>query len=193
VKGMVITGLPAAGKGTHCKLLSDKYNLLHLNVGELLRGEVENKTITGEKAEEYISKGELAPDSIMEIIVGKKLINSGNKKGVCFDGFPRTVEQVELLEKLAKENNIEITGVINLDIEENVIKKRIKDRAKTGDREDDQDEEIVNRRIKKQEEELKPLLQYFKDKNKLFRVDADGEIDDVFDSVKKIVADNNLL
>ncbi len=123
---IIMLGAPGTGKGTIGNELCKKYNLVHLATGDIFRDEIKRETELGKKANEYISKGELVPDEITIAMVEGKLDRLEN---VLLDGFPRTIPQAEALDKYLKENNKEITAVINLKVPDEDIIKRTSSRV----------------------------------------------------------------
>ena len=123
---IIMLGAPGSGKGTIGNELCKKYNLVHLATGDIFRDEIKRETELGKKANEYISKGELVPDEITIAMVEGKLDRLEN---VLLDGFPRTIPQAEALDKYLKENNKEITAVINLKVPDEDIIKRTSSRV----------------------------------------------------------------
>ena len=114
---IVIFGAPGSGKGTQGEMIAKKYKLEHVSTGELLRNEIKEKTELGKTADEFTSKGQLVPDYIMINILDDLVKKNLDKKGFIFDGFPRTAAQGLALDEKLKENNLEISRVICLDVE----------------------------------------------------------------------------
>ena len=123
---IIMLGAPGTGKGTIGNEICKKYDLVHLATGDIFRDEIKRKTELGIKAEEYISKGELVPDSITIKMVEGKLDKLDN---VLLDGFPRTIPQAEALNEYLNKNNKKITAVINLNVPDEDIIKRTSSRV----------------------------------------------------------------
>ena len=123
---IIMLGAPGSGKGTIGSGICDKFNLEHLSTGDIFRSEIKNQTELGKEAEKYISKGQLVPDEITIAMVESKLDNMQN---VLFDGFPRTIEQAESLKEYLKNNEKNITAVIELDVPDEDIIKRTSSRV----------------------------------------------------------------
>ena len=123
---IIMLGAPGTGKGTIGNEICKKYNLVHLATGDIFRDEMKRKTELGMKAEEYISKGELVPDSITIKMVEGKLDKLDN---VLLDGFPRTIPQAEALNEYLNKSNKKITAVINLNVPDEDIIKRTSSRV----------------------------------------------------------------
>ncbi|MFM8185865.1 MAG: adenylate kinase [Alphaproteobacteria bacterium] len=124
---LVFIGAPGSGKGTQAKILAKEYNLECLSTGDLLRKEVENKSDIGQIAENLMTQGKLVDDEIVIEII-KNNISKNDDKGYIFDGFPRNVHQAIMLEKMLTQLNKKIDKVINFDVNEEIIIKRISGR-----------------------------------------------------------------
>ena len=123
---IIMLGAPGTGKGTIGNEICKKYNLVHLATGDIFRDEMKRKTELGMKAEEYISKGELVPDSVTIKMVEGKLDKLDN---ILLDGFPRTIPQAEALNEYLNKTNKKITAVINLNVPDEDIIKRTSSRV----------------------------------------------------------------
>ena len=110
---LLIMGPPGAGKGTQAKILSQKYNLIHLSTGDILRKEIEKKSSTGLEAQKYMNAGNLVPDEVLLSMMDSTLTELQHK-GVILDGFPRTIPQAEGLSGIFESLNQEINGIINI-------------------------------------------------------------------------------
>ena len=120
---VVLLGAPGAGKGTQCMNLVDKYGLLHLSSGDILRRHRSEGTELGEKAQSYMDSGALVPDDlIIEMMMGEI---AKAPSGVILDGFPRTVAQAEALDKAMADNGQKIDAVLNLELEDQVVESRM--------------------------------------------------------------------
>ena len=137
---LVLFGPPGAGKGTQSQKLIDKYNLVHLSTGDLLRSEIAAGTELGLKAKALMDQGILVPDEVVIGMIDNKLKENKNAGGFIFDGFPRTVPQAEGLDRLMAENGTEITCMIALEVDEEELTKRLLLRGKSSGRPDDQNE-----------------------------------------------------
>ncbi len=122
---LLIIGAPGTGKGTMSSLIVDEYKVVHVSTGDMLREAVANKTEVGLKANEYMTKGQLVPDSVIHDIISERLAKNDIKQGFLFDGYPRTYEQALDLADILKGLNMKIDCVINLNLDEEVLKKRI--------------------------------------------------------------------
>lgn len=204
---LVLLGPPGAGKGTQAKKIVEKYNILHLSTGDLLREAVKDGTNLGKKAKDYMESGKLVPDELVIGIIKEQLKKSGDQ-GYVLDGFPRTLNQAKELDKIDK-----IDAVLFIDVSSNELVKRLAGRLscpKCGavyninftppkvegicdscmneliQREDDT-EQTVRTRIKTYQEQSEPLVKYYKNKKLLKKISGAGDIDKIFNDILKIL------
>lgn len=181
---IVIFGVPGAGKGTQCKLLSERLGLVHISTGDLIRAEIAERSDVGIKAENIINSGKLLDDITVFEIFSKKLRNSLQKKGILFDGFPRTIKQAEMLDDLLTSMKMKVDHFIELALTENESVSRILKRASIEGRADDNPETVKSRF---QEYTLKtaPIAGHYKKKNISMSIDGSGTVEDVYDRIVK--------
>lgn len=185
---IVLFGPPGAGKGTQSEKLIEKYGLTHLSTGDLFRKHLGEGTELGVLAKKYMNDGRLVPDEVVIGMVEDKINESKNKtQGYIFDGFPRTTAQAEALDKMLALHDLSISGMIALDVPQEILKARIKERGKTSNRVDDQDEQKINTRIKVYLEETLPVADYYSQQNKLSKINGVGEIDQIFASITSVI------
>jgi adenylate kinase len=213
---IVLLGAPGAGKGTQCKNLVSRYGLLHLSSGDILRKERSEGTELGKKAQSYMDSGELVPDQII-IEMMAKAIGKAPEEGFILDGFPRTVNQAKELDKTLSQNNQEIDAVINLEIDDSVITRRMTGRRscpKCGavyhienmkpkvdnicdndgteliQRPDDSPEVVLNR-LETYHRQTEPLVDYYKKSSTVFDINGDRNPDevkkDIFENLESLV------
>jgi len=176
---IVLFGPPGAGKGTQSDFLIEKYNLIHLSTGDLLRSQIAAETTLGQEAKMYIDKGFLVPDSVVIDMIKSKLGENPNANGFIFDGFPRTVAQAKALDILLDQNNTPVSGMLCLIVEKDELIERLLTRGKTSGRPDDQDVSIIENRIKIYHEKTEPLRDYYKAQNKYYMIDGAGSIQEI--------------
>ena len=176
-------GPPGAGKGTQAKILAEKYNLLHLSTGDILRHEIDKKTEIGLEAQSYMNRGNLVPDNVLLTIV-KNALTKLKDSGVILDGFPRTVPQAEGLDKIFENLDSKIDYILNIHVEPNILINRLIERAKNSGRKDDTEEVIINRQ-KVYQDLTAPLIDFYKDE--IIQIDGDGPIEEVTNRILKIM------
>ncbi|MCH7408799.1 adenylate kinase [Belliella sp. DSM 111904] len=184
---IVLFGPPGAGKGTQSEKLIEKYNLTHLSTGDLFRKHLGEGTSLGNLAKQYMNEGKLVPDEVVIGMVEEKIKDTQDSKGFIFDGFPRTVAQAEALDKMLSVLDMEISGMIALDVPEETLKERIRERGKTSGRVDDQDEVKIATRIKVYLDETLPVASYYENQGKLTKIHGVGTIDAIFEDISKVV------
>ena len=210
---LLIMGAPGSGKGTMSERIIAEYDLLHISTGDLLRQAVKEKTPTGLKAQEYMSQGHLVPDEIIHDLISWRLSQDDAKKGFLMDGYPRTLAQAKDFDNICQRLNIKLDMIIQLDLDEEVIAKRITGRrvckncgaiyhidtkpSKVAGVCDECGGELYTRaddtleslkvRLAEYEESTRPLLDHYEGQVKIERIDGDGTIDSVFASIKSIL------
>lgn len=184
---IVLFGPPGAGKGTQSEKLIEKYKLNHISTGDLFRQHLSEGSELGQLARKYMDEGRLVPDEVVIGMVDDKIKTTKDAEGFIFDGFPRTVAQAKALDDLLENNSMEISGMIALEVPEDVLKERIRGRGKTSGRVDDQDEEKINTRIQVYLDETLPVADYYRGQEKLSNVDGVGEIGEIFEKITKVI------
>ena len=177
---IVLFGPPGAGKGTQSEKIIQRYHLVHIATGDLFRKHLSEGTELGKTAQKYMDGGKLVPDEVVVGMVEDRIRENLNAPGFIFDGFPRTVNQAGELDKMLKNHGLSISGMIALEVPEDELRKRIKGRAKTSGRVDDQDDEKITTRIKVYNEETAPVSGYYQQQGKFNRIDGVGTIDEIF-------------
>ena len=177
---IVLFGPPGAGKGTQSSKLIDKYNLVHLSTGDLLRSQIANGTPLGLKAKQLMDNGILVPDEVVIGMIDNKIKENENAKGFIFDGFPRTVTQAVALDDLLKTNNTSISAMIALEVENEELTKRLLNRGKDSGRPDDQDEFLIRKRIQEYNEKTLPVANFYQKQNKFTSIYGIGNIETIF-------------
>lgn len=195
---IIMLGAPGSGKGTIGTEICDEFNLVHVATGDIFREEMKNKTELGKKAEEYISQGKLVPDEVTVGMVKSKLDKLEN---VLLDGFPRTIDQAKALEEYLKEKGKEITAVIDLEVPDQDIIKRTSSRVICSNKEcgasyntvfmppkvegicdrcgsaltkrKDDNPETIKERLDVYHKNTEPLINFYKEENKLETIDID--------------------
>lgn len=209
----VFLGPPGAGKGSLAKLLSEKLAIPHISTGDLFRKNIAEKSDLGLLAVEYIKDGRLVPDEVTNGMVEERLHASDCQNGFILDGYPRNTDQADVLREVLSRRNVSLTAVILLDVEEDIIVKRLSGRrvclgcgasynlngimpeeegicdrcgGEVIQRDDDQ-EETIRARFQTYEEKTAPLIQYYKDKGLLLSMHNQGTVSESFDHLSEIL------
>ncbi|ANH83360.1 adenylate kinase [Niabella ginsenosidivorans] len=176
---LILFGPPGSGKGTQSDRLVEKYGLVHLSTGNLLRSEIAEKTPLGIEAKNFMDKGQLVPDEVVIGMIDNCLDQHKDAKGFLFDGFPRTANQAKALDKLLQLKKTAIHSVLALDVSEEELVKRLLERGKTSGRSDDTSEEVIRKRFAVYKEETAPVADHYKAQHKFKTVPGEGSIDDI--------------
>ena len=183
---LVIFGAPGSGKGTQSERLIDEYGLHHISTGELLRRHIAEGTELGTVANQYISQGHLIPDDLM-IKVLEDVLDSNpelTSKGVIFDGFPRTIEQAKSLNQMLDKRGTKVHAVVGLEVNEDDLIKRMLQRGKESGRADD-NIDTIRERLNVYHNQTSPLRDFYINEGKYHAIDGNGNVDNVFGSIKK--------
>lgn len=210
---LILLGAPGAGKGTQAKKLSKKYGIPKISTGDILREAMQKGTALGLKAKSYMDSGQLVPDDVVIGIVEEKLKDKDCVKGWVLDGFPRTLQQAQALDRILTGIRTSIGHVLNFEVDEEKIIKRISGRRscescqsayhiyfnlpkKDGvcdscggrliQRNDDK-EETVRERLKVYQEKTQPLVNYYSERSLLKKIEADDDIENVFTRICSFV------
>jgi adenylate kinase len=176
----LIFGPPGSGKGTQSVKLAEKFNLLHLSTGDMLRAEIAAGTELGKKMSLIMSKGELVPDEVVIEMIAFKIDNSKGSAGFLFDGFPRTVAQTVSLEKMLNDRGMKIDQMLVLDVDHDELVKRLIARAELSGRPDDKDPAVIENRIDVYKEKTEPIIKYCDERGIYQPVNGMGSIEDIF-------------
>lgn len=198
---IILLGPPGAGKGTQAKILAQRLNLPHISTGDMLRQMVQEDTRLGRQTKDFMNKGVLVPDESITQVLSRRISQPDTKNGFILDGYPRNLNQAKALDDMLKEKKIAIDLVIYLDTSEPVIIQRLSGRlvcslcganfhiknmppkinmtcdncrGKLYQRSDDNDE-TIQKRLEVYLKESSPLIQYYDERQKLYRIKADEE------------------
>ena len=188
---IVLFGPPGSGKGTQAQNLIEKFNLKQISTGDLFRYNMKNGTELGKLAKSYIDKGELVPDQVTTDMLIDEVKKPTDTSGFIFDGYPRTANQTEALEKIVKELlNDEISVCLSLIVNDEILVERLLKRGITSGRTDDSNEEIIRARIKEYYTKTAEVAELYKQQGKYVEVNGVGGIDEIseklFAEVEKI-------
>lgn len=171
---LVLLGPPGAGKGTQAVILSEKLGVPHISTGDLFRANIGEGTPLGVEAKQYIDAGKLVPTDVTARMVKSRLEEADATGGFLLDGFPRTVEQAEILKDLLSENGHELDGVLNFQVAEDVVVERMLSRGRADD-----NEETIRTRLGVYRDETAPLIEHYGDK--IITIEAEGEVEEIND------------
>lgn len=177
---IILFGPPGSGKGTQSSNLVEKYGLIHLSTGDLLRKEMKEGTPLGMEAKSLIEQGSLVPDAVVVGMIANAVDTNPDAVGFLFDGFPRTVAQAEALDQLLSAKNTSIATVLFLEVNQQELIERLIGRAKTSGRLDDADPEIQKRRQDVYRNETLPVAGYYQNFGKVERVNGEGTVAEIF-------------
>lgn len=177
----LIFGPPGSGKGTQSVQLAEKYNLLHLSTGDMLRAEISSGTELGNRVKGLMEKGELVPDEVVIEMIAVKIDSEKRRAGFLYDGFPRTVDQAVALEKMLEGKDMKVNAMLALNVEHDELVKRLLGRGALSGRSDDLDMKVIENRIEVYRSKTEPLADYFRRKNLYREVDGMGTIQDIFE------------
>ncbi len=175
---LILLGPPGAGKGTQAQRLVEKYGIVQLSTGDMLRAAAAEGTSVGSKAKAIMDRGELVPDDVMIEIIADRVGHSDTAKGFILDGFPRTVAQAEALDVLLDKRGLSLDAIIEIAVDEQMLIDRIAGRAKEtgGTRGDDQS---TATRLEVYRKLTAPVADYYRGKGTLITVDGMGTMDEV--------------
>ncbi|RKX24030.1 MAG: adenylate kinase [Candidatus Zixiibacteriota bacterium] len=180
---LIMLGPPGSGKGTQAVRLAKELNVTHLSTGDVLREAVKQGTELGKKAEGFMSRGELVPDDLIIGLIEAKVEGKELTKGFILDGFPRTVPQADSLDEMLTKHSMSISKAILLDVGDETIITRLKKRAEIEGRADDT-EDVIRRRLEVYREQTQPIVQFYKSKSVLAKVQGEDTPDNVFTAVR---------
>jgi adenylate kinase len=175
---LLLVGPPGAGKGTQAVRLSERLDVPHISSGDLFRANLQPgaETPIGLEAKRYIDAGDLVPDSVTIAMMRDRLAEDDAGKGFLLDGFPRNLSQASSLDQLLTERGEDIDTVVEFQVPEDELVRRLLGRGRTDDTED-----VIRRRQQVYREETAPLLEHYRDR--LVTVDAVGAVEEISDRV----------
>lgn len=186
---IILFGPPGSGKGTQAEHLKEHYKLLHLSTGDLLRSEIANGTALGMEAKQFMDAGQLVPDAVVIGMLGGAVdqARAMGKKGIIFDGFPRTTAQALALEHMLSEKGTSVSCVLSLVVDEEELTQRILNRGLTSGRSDDTDIETIRRRVQEYRTKTEPVAGFYSDRDLLEEIDGVGSIDSITQALMNAV------
>ena len=214
---LILLGLPGAGKGTQAARITKKYDLPHISTGDMFRAAMKNETELGKEAKKYMDAGDLVPDQVTNGIVEERLDEDDAQVGFLLDGYPRTINQAQALEDMLEDKGRSLDTVLYIQVDKEILLERLTGRFicsncgatyhktnKQPEKEgvcdvcgstdfyqrDDDKPETVKRRIQVNEDQTNDLVDFYKDRGIVARVDGQGDPNDVFEDVKEILDQN---
>ncbi len=184
---LILFGPPGSGKGTQSEKLVEKYGLIHLSTGNLLREEIANKTPLGLEAKKFMDHGQLVPDEVVIGMIDSSIEHHKNAAGFLFDGFPRTVAQAQALDKLLGLKGTEIDLVLALEVTEEELVHRLLNRGKTSGRPDDTNEPVIRKRLSVYNNDTSPVADYYKRAQKFKTVAGEGSVNEIFAALRQAI------
>jgi adenylate kinase len=184
---LILLGPPGAGKGTQAKRLEDLYGLKQLSTGDMLRAEIASASDLGKKVESILAAGDLVSDDIMVEMIAHRITKPDCEKGFILDGFPRTVAQAEALDDMLTNHKLNLNAVIEMQVDEDELSKRVQKRAKEDGTRADDNVEILKKRMEVYHEQTAPIIPYYQSKSILKTVDGMQSIDNVASAIDIIL------
>lgn len=208
---LILLGPPGAGKGSQAKLIVDEFKIDHISTGDIFRKNIKEETKLGLKVKDIIARGDLVSDDLTNELVFDRLSSEGSKNGFMLDGYPRNINQAEALDKWLKENNKELTEVILIDADVDVLIDRISGRRICKNcgatyhvtnhptkvegvcdvcgshdivQRPDDNEETARERIEVYNRQTSPLIKYYEKSGKLLKFDGNKELGEVYEQIR---------
>lgn len=187
MKNIILIGLPGSGKGTQSKKLSNDLGFEHISTGDLIREEQAKGTAIGDLATRLADQGNFLPDDIVTTLVKQKIIDSDNKVGFVFDGYPRTVDQAKSLDEFLYNRRTPLTCVVNIVVSDIVVKDRILERAEKENRPDDKPE-LIPVRIQNYRSKTSAVIDYFRNRKAIVEINGEKTEQEVFEDIQKAIS-----
>lgn len=183
---IVLFGAPGAGKGTQADLLAKEFGLIHLSTGDMLREEIAKGTELGMRAKS-IEGGNFAPDEVVITLLENAVRENKHGNGFVFDGFPRTIAQVDVLDSILAFVNSSVTMMVSLDVAESELVQRLLKRGEESHRLDDRNIDIIKKRIRIYHERTEAVMGLYKNAGKYYAVNGIGTLEEILGRIKEQV------
>ena len=179
---IILFGPPGSGKGTQAVMLKEKYGLFHISTGDIFRREIKGKTTLGQEVISFLDKGILVPDAVtFKVLVAEIETNLLHiKKGILFDGYPRTIPQAEIMDAHFEKKKTPVNMVLSLMVNDEELVNRLLHRGKTSGRTDDSDEKVVRDRLQVYKDQTLPLADYYRKQNKYVELNGIGTVEEIY-------------
>jgi adenylate kinase len=172
---LLLIGAPGSGKGTQATRLAEHFGLTHISSGDLLRQHVTEGTPLGKEVQQYVTRGDLVPDTLLMDVLRKPVVAASKSGGYILDGFPRTVEQAQIAYAVAKDLGVEAQVAVHLDVAREELVRRLLARGRGSD----DTEDVIEHRLEVYMEHTVPMLDYYESREELVRVDGGRTPDEV--------------
>lgn len=177
---LILLGPPGAGKGTQAQRLVEKHGIVQLSTGDMLRTAVAAGTPVGQRAKAIMDRGDLVPDDVMIEIIAERIGRADTARGFILDGFPRTVDQAQALDRLLEERGLALDGIVEIVVDHGILRDRILGRAKeTGGARADDTEATVTKRLDVYRAQTAPVADHYGRAGVLKQVDGMGTVEEV--------------
>jgi|FLOH01.1.fsa_nt_gi adenylate kinase len=183
---IIIFGPPGSGKGTQSVKIAEKFNLVHISTGFIIRNEIKSGSELGKLLKSIVDKGNFVPFKLIIKILDSILIKTKNANGYIFDGFPRTIEQAHYLDNILNKDNGSISLVLCLKVEDEILINRLLKRATIEGRKDD-NEAVIKNRLQIYKSETYPLISWYKKQGKYNEIPGNKSINEIFEQVCKLI------
>ena len=188
MKNIILCGAPGCGKGTQAEFIVANYGLTHLSTGQLMRSVAASGSELGNLIDSYISQGHLVPDDVTIRLLEEYISQlPADTKGLIFDGFPRTPNQAVQLERLMKKRGDVNAILIDINVPEDELIRRLLERGKTSGRSDDSDISIIKERLAVYHDQTRPVDDYYELHDKYARIQGLGTISEIFGRISRIL------
>ncbi|KIF65831.1 adenylate kinase [Streptomyces sp. AcH 505] len=190
---LILLGPPGAGKGTQAKLLVERYGIVPLSTGDMLRAAVAAGTPVGLKAKDIMAGGGLVPDEVVVGIIADRILEPDAAQGFILDGFPRTVPQAEALDRLLKERGLKLDAVVELRVNESALLQRVEARVAQMEARGetvriDDTPEVLSKRLAAYRAQTEPLVHYYSERRALLTIDGMMTIDEVTKEIERVLS-----
>lgn len=184
---LVLFGKPGAGKGTQAEFLKYHYQLVHISTGDVFRYNIKNQTELGKLAQSYMDQGDLVPDQVTIDMLEAEVEKNPQAKGFIFDGFPRTETQAQSLDAFLAKKEMEVSGTIALEADDDELVARLLKRGETSGRSDDQDEEKIRNRFDEYNQKTAPLRAFYTAQDKFHSINGIGSIEAITQRLMSVI------
>lgn len=184
---VIILGPPGSGKGTQSQKIAEKYNLLHISTGEMLRREIKERTELGLLVKDTLSRGELVSDEIVTSMIASTIDSDTIHQGFLYDGYPRTISQVRQLQDILNVRGMSVDILLLMEVEHDELVKRLSGRGAAFGRPDDQSVEVINNRLEIYRQVTEPLVDHYCKTKTCAPVNGMGSVNEVFGRICRAI------